>query len=158
MSEKRANFLGLAAKLRRDTEGSAQTPSEFLVREDREHGHRVVASHDDLHAPRLMASEIANALWRKVRLGEVERGRVGALVAAVRQMPIHWNTDETFCADAIRLALALDRPVYDCVYLALAHRIGAQVVTADVRFANALAPTEHGDSVMTLADYVRMQS
>ena len=42
MSEKRANFLGLAAKLRRDTEGSAQTPSEFLVREDREHGHRVL--------------------------------------------------------------------------------------------------------------------
>ena len=50
-------------------------------------------------------------------------------------------------------ALALDRPVYDCMYLALAHRIGAVVVTADLRFANAVAPTEHGGAVMTLAEY-----
>ena len=54
---------------------------------------------------------------------------------------------------ALRLALTLDRPVCDCVYLALAHRIGARLVTADARFANALQPTEHGGAVVTLADY-----
>lgn len=43
--------------------------------------------------------------------------------------------------------------LYDCVYLALAHRIGATVVTADRRFATAVAPTEHGESVLILADY-----
>ncbi len=42
MSEKRASFLGLAARLRRETEGRAQTPSEVLIREDREGGHRVI--------------------------------------------------------------------------------------------------------------------
>ncbi len=29
------------------------------------------------------------------------------------------------------------------------------MLTADLRFANALAPTEHGESVMTLTDYAR---
>ena len=37
---------------------------------------------DDLHAPRLMASEVANALWRKIRKDEIERGQVGVLTAA----------------------------------------------------------------------------
>ena len=42
VSAKRASFLALAARLRRETEGRAQTPSEVLIREDREHGHRVI--------------------------------------------------------------------------------------------------------------------
>ncbi len=64
-----------------------------------------------------------------------------------------WGGDEVVSADAARLALALDHPVYDCVHLALAHRVGATMLTADHRFAAAVAPTEHGDSVLTLADY-----
>ena len=116
---------------------------------------RLLASGEDLYAPRLMASEIANALWRKARMGEIERGRAGVLVDAISEMPVHWSADETICAAAVRLAVALDRPVYDCVYLALAHRVDAQLVTADARFANALATTEHGDTVVTLADYMK---
>ena len=77
----------------------------------------------------------------------------GSMLAWVPEMPVRWNADETVGADAVRLALALDHPVYDCVYLAFAHRIGAVVVTADRRFATALAPTEHGEAVVTLADY-----
>ena len=110
-------------------------------------------SGDEMHAPRLMASEIANALWRKTRLGEIERGEAGAMIAAVPEMPVRWSADEEICADGVRLALALDRPVYDCMYLALAHRIGTQVITADLRFASALASTEHGGAVVSLADY-----
>ncbi|MDE0155752.1 MAG: type II toxin-antitoxin system VapC family toxin [Gammaproteobacteria bacterium] len=119
---------------------------------------QLLAGDDDLHAPRLMASEVANALWRKVRLGQVERGQAGVLMAAVPAMPLRWCADETVCADAVRLAVALDRPVYDCVYLALAHRIDARMVTADVRFANFLTGTEHGGTVMLLADYAKEQS
>ena len=129
----------------------------LIAEEGSDAAHRLAASGDDLYAPRLMASEIANALWRKARLGELERGRAGVLAAAVSEMPVRWTADETVCADAVRLALALDRPACDCVFLALANRIGAQVVTADVRFANALAPTEHGGTVVTLTDYAKDQ-
>ncbi|MCY4393685.1 MAG: hypothetical protein OXC10_00920 [Rhodospirillaceae bacterium] len=37
---RRQSFLALAAKLRRETEGSRQTPSELLIRADREAGLR----------------------------------------------------------------------------------------------------------------------
>ena len=185
MWAKRTSFLALATRLRRGTEGRTQTPGgsldprrprqrasghpmrlvvdasvavKWLIAEEgSDAAHRLAAGADDLHAPRLMASEIANALWRKARMGEIERPLAGALAAAVPEMPVRWSADEEVCADAARLALSLDRPVYDCVYLALAHRLGAWMVTADQRFANALSSTEHGDMVLTLADHVRTQ-
>ena len=132
----------------------ASVAVKWLIAEDDSDAARsLVARGEELHAPRLMVSEIANALWRKARLGEIERSEAAAMTAAVPEMPVRWSADETLCADAVRLALALDRTVYDCVYLALAHWLGAPIVTADLRFANALAMTEHGNAVMTLADY-----
>ena len=127
----------------------------LVAEEDSDAADRLLAGGDDLYAPRLMVSEVANAVWRKARMGEIERGRAGILMAAVSEMPVHWSSDETVCVDAVRLAVALDRPVYDCVYLALAHRVDAQLVTADARFANALATTEHGGTVVTLKDYAK---
>ncbi len=127
----------------------------LVAEEDADVAQELATSGQELHAPRLMASEVANALWRKARLGEIGRGAAGILLANVRDMPVHWGADETLSADAARLALVLDHPIYDCVYLALAHRIGAVMLTADLRFANALAPTEHGKAVLALADYAR---
>ncbi len=115
---------------------------------------RLLEGSHELFAPRLMASEVGNALWRKVRMGEIERSRAGVLAAAISEMAVSWVGDEGICADAVRLSLALDRPVYDCVYLALAYRIGATLVTADARFVNALAETEHGGAVVTLDSIV----
>ncbi len=125
----------------------------LVAEEDTDIADRLAASGQELHAPRLMASDAANVLWRKARRGQIERAEAAAAMALLTDMPVRWNDDETVAADAVRLALALDHPVYDCIYLALAHRIGATVVTADSRFANAVAPTEHGESVVTLADY-----
>ncbi len=127
----------------------------LVAEEDADIADRLVASGQELHAPRLMASEVANALWRKVRRGQMERAEAGAAMALLADVPVRWNDDETISADAARLALALDHPVYDCMYLALAHRIGATVVTADRRFATTIAPTEHGEAVMTLTEYGR---
>ena len=127
---------------------------KLLVDEpDSDTARKLAASTHELHAPRLMASEVGDALWRKARLGQVARSDAAVALAWLAYMPLRWNDDETVSADAVRLALALDHPVYDCVYLALAHRIGATVVTADLRFVTAVAPTEHGEAVMTLANY-----
>ncbi len=132
----------------------ASVAVKLLVDEpDSNAARELTASGEELHAPRLMVSEVANALWRKVRLGQIERADAGAAMVLLVEMPMRWNSDESVSADAVRLALALDHPVYDCVYLALAHRIGGMVVTADRRFATAVAPTEHGEAVMTLAAY-----
>ena len=129
----------------------------LVAEEDADIADRLAASGEELHAPRLMASEVANALWRKEQAGQIERAEAGAAMTLLTDMPVRWAADETIGADAVRLALALDHPVYDCVYLALAHRIGAVMVTADRRFANAVAPTEHGESIVTLADFAETQ-
>ena len=134
----------------------ASVAVKWLIAEDgSDAADRLLTDDDDLHAPRLMASEVANALWRKVRLGEIERNQAGTLTATLSEMPVRWGADEAVCADAVRLAVTLDRPVYDCVYLALAHRLDARLVTADERFANALVSTEHGGAITMLADHVR---
>jgi len=72
---------------------------------------------------------------------------------SLARMPIIWHADEALGADCLRLAFAHDRTVYDCMYLALAHRLNARLVTADLRFANALAATDEGAAVLRLRDY-----
>ena len=126
----------------------------FVREENSDSAGRLLEGDHDLHAPRLMAAEVGNALWQKARVGELEPGRAGALANAIAGIGVRWTDDELVCSEAVRLALALNRPVYDCVYLALAHRIGATLVTADERFFNALAATEHGGAVVALESLV----
>ena len=129
----------------------ASVAVKWLVEEEHsDAADRLLDGNHELFAPRLMASEVGNALWRKVRMGELERSRAGALAAAISEMAVRWTEDEEVGPDAVRLSLALNRPVYDCVYLALAHRLGVTLVTADIRFVNALAETEHGAAVVAL--------
>ncbi|MCY4589009.1 MAG: type II toxin-antitoxin system VapC family toxin [Alphaproteobacteria bacterium] len=87
----------------------------LVVEEDADAAQQLAMSGQELHAPRLMASEVANALWRKARMGEIGRRAAGVLLDNVPDMPVRWGADETVSADAVRLALALDRPIYDCV-------------------------------------------
>ena len=68
-------------------------------------------------------------------------------------MPLRWADDEDIAGDAVRLAIELDHPAYDCMYLAPAHRLGARLVTADAYFARLVAPTVHGGAVVTLSSY-----
>ncbi|MDD9963885.1 MAG: type II toxin-antitoxin system VapC family toxin [Gammaproteobacteria bacterium] len=124
----------------------------LVVEEDSTDARDLVESASELHAPRLLASEVANAIWRKVRLGQIDRHTAPQLVATMQDIPIRWHLDETLSADAARLAIALDRPVYDLMYLALAQRLGARVVTADQRFVNALTSTSYGDLAVVLAN------
>ena len=130
----------------------ASVAVKWLVVEDDSADALSLLDDDDLHAPRLLVSEVANAVWRKVRLDQVDRAAAGQLLATMSDMPVRWHTDEAICADAIRLAIAHDRPVYDLMYIALAQRLGVRVVTADQRLVNALASTDHGDLVVLLPD------
>ena len=99
----------------------------------------LAASGREPHAPRLMASEVADALWRKARLGQVERADAGAALAWLPGMPVRRNDDEVVSADAARLAPTLDHPVHVAQHIALAPPNGATVVTADRRVAHVLA-------------------
>jgi len=88
-------------------------------------------------APRLMLTEAASALRRKVAGGElrpeIAAGALTALVEAVKDGTIRLGDDEDFVSSAMTLALTLGHKVPDCLYLALAEREGLALATADVR-------------------------
>jgi predicted nucleic acid-binding protein len=86
-------------------------------------------------APRLLVTEVASALRRKVSGGEIS-GHVashalGTIVDAIDDGVIQLAEDEHIVAAALTLAITLDRKLPDCLYLALAEREGAALATAD---------------------------
>ncbi len=104
----------------------------------------------ELYAPRLLVSEVTNVLWRSVDSGSLEDFEARRLAAEVRGMSVKWADDEETPGKALRIALEVGHPVYDCMYLALALRIGASVVTADKRFVSAVASTKYKPVVVPL--------
>lgn len=114
---------------------------------------QLLVTEPDIHVPHLLASEVANSLWRMARQGKIEPAGAVELAASVHRMPLSWADDEEIAAGAVRLAVELDHPAYDCMYLALAHELGHSLVTADMRFANLIAPTAHAGAVVTLSEY-----
>ena len=108
----------------------------------------------DLHAPRLLASEIGNMLWRKVLDGSIDDYEAARLAAALLEMPLQWRDDERTCVEAVRIAVELGHSAYDCMYLALALLIGTKVVTADKRFVSAVESTTYRRFVVPLWEFV----
>jgi len=107
----------------------------------------------ELHAPRLLVSEITNVLWRITVSGSLEGLDAHRVVAEVEGMSLQWTDDEAICVEALRIALELGHPAYDCMYLALAILIGGLVVTADRRFVSVVDSTKYKPFVIPLWDF-----
>jgi predicted nucleic acid-binding protein len=91
----------------------------------------------DWLAPRLMLSEVAGALRRKVAAGELTAGVATQgfdfVLGIVAHGALRLYRDETVIRSAFALSLAHQHKVPDCVYLALAEDTGAALATADHR-------------------------
>lgn len=88
-------------------------------------------------APRLLLTEVASALRRKVADHAIDPAIAGqsldVLLQAVADGVIRLVDDERIIGQALLLAISLQHKVPDCVYLALAEREGASIATADDR-------------------------
>ncbi len=91
-----------------------------------------------LSAPDLIVAECANILWKKVRRGELTPDE--ALLAAdlLQRAELEILPTRALLHAATHLAVDLDHPAYDCVYLALAQDHGWPFVTADDRLRRKL--------------------
>ena len=67
-------------------------------------------------------------------------------------MSPNWADDQATSVDAARIAIELGHPECDCIYLALALRIGTELVTAGKRFIAAVAGTTNKPAMVALAD------
>ncbi len=84
-----------------------------------------------LHAPDLALAECGNALRVRVHRGVLSKAEAEICFAALSLAPVSWTPTGQLAAEAMALALDLDHPVYDCVYLALAIARDLPLVTAD---------------------------
>jgi predicted nucleic acid-binding protein len=82
-------------------------------------------------APELMLTEVSNALWRLQRAGQLQAESLQQCLSRAAALVDHIEPDRHLQVEALALACHLDHPVYDCLYLALARREAAVLLTAD---------------------------
>jgi predicted nucleic acid-binding protein len=93
-------------------------------------------SGDDLHAPDLLLIECANALWKRVGRGELDRESAMTAINAIstlEELERH-PLDERLVPPALSLAIAHSLTAYDAAYAALAVQLGGIVISGDKRF------------------------
>lgn len=113
---------------------------------------RLSSSDEDFIVPSLLWAELSNALWKKARRGEIDKTHVAEAVIGVQSVVTETVPIEILHADALRIALALDHPVYDCMYLALAELRDIVIVTDDKGLLRAARAGGLGHRVTALAD------
>jgi predicted nucleic acid-binding protein len=96
---------------------------------------------NQLFAPELLWAELANAIWKRIRRNELPAIEAANIIESLRRIPIQYEPAGNLLPKAVDLAVADDRSVYDCLYLATAMKHECMLVTADERFFNALANT-----------------
>ena len=94
---------------------------------------RLLAPRIVLYAPDFILTEIANVIWKKARRKDIPSPQpyieeLANITDAVGLLP---STE--LVIKAASLAVQIDHPVYDCVYLACAEAGAAPLITADER-------------------------
>jgi predicted nucleic acid-binding protein len=89
--------------------------------------------------PDVFWAECGNILWKAVRQGRWSRSAAEKAILALKNRSFPTTSSHDLLEEAFSIAATFDRAVYDSLYVALAVRLKADMVTADERFANALA-------------------
>ena len=89
-------------------------------------------------APDLLMAECANILWKKVQRGDLLLEEAGLAARLLQRADIDLWPMGQLLETAMRMAVALNHPAYDCLYLALAAAQNRQFVTADERLLRRL--------------------
>lgn len=90
-------------------------------------------------SPDLFWPEFGNVLWKAVRLGRWSSLAAAKALHQMRAQRLNTVPSGDLIEDALLIAVAHNRTVYDSLYIALAVQSDAEFVTADERLANAVA-------------------
>ena len=89
--------------------------------------------------PDLFWLELANGLWKGVWKKTIDTPWAEKAYGKVEELEMPTIPSFEFVPKALQFAMSERRSVYDCVYVALALQDQDDLVTSDVRLANALA-------------------
>ena len=103
-----------------------------------------------LHAPSLILTEAANVIWKKTRRKEIPDARPYLAELTALSDVVTLRPSAEIIVPATAIALTLDHPVYDCLYIACAEAEGVPLVTADRKLQEAA--TSHAVEVWYIGD------
>jgi predicted nucleic acid-binding protein len=122
-----------------------------LLEPDSERARALVGS-EPLIAPDFLMLESANVLAGQVRRRNMDRETAAAGLRTIAAAGVRLTPTAPLVPEAQRLAMTLGQTVYDSLYLALALAEPAMLITADTRFASALATSSaHAQAVRLLS-------
>ena len=111
----------------------------FVKEQGFEDARGLLAHRIHLHAPDLLLAEFANTIWKKVRRREIADPRPYFDELANLPDVVTLHRGDELIERAAAIAVDIDHPVYDCLYLACAEATASALITADRRFAKKLA-------------------
>src|SRR5438105_11991686 len=94
----------------------------------------------ELLAPAVFLDEVASALTKAERQQDIALGQAAPLYAKVMNSPPVLIVHAPLIARAIDISSRTRSGYYDCLYVALAEQEGCELVTADQKSINNLAP------------------
>lgn len=112
---------------------------------------RVLAGFD-LTAPTLLHAEVASALTKSVKHGDLSADEALVEIIAFAGLELETVPDEDLAPRAVQLSCALDHSVYDCFYLALAMALEIPLVTADRELLETAQRAGYGEHVIWIGD------
>lgn len=111
---------------------------KWVIQEDGTETALALRGRAKLIAPELLVAECANIFWKKVQRRELAENEALFAARLLQVSDIEFLPSRALLEAATRIAITLDHPAYDCVYLALAIDRDCQFVTADGRFLRKL--------------------
>ena len=107
----------------------------LVVEEDAARAVELLQSGSDFFAPRLIIDEVANALWKKTRRQLLKPSEA---MERIRLLPRYFKAllDISSMDVVLDMAMTIDHPIYDCIYLQAARERGLPFITADSSFSN----------------------
>jgi predicted nucleic acid-binding protein len=114
----------------------ASVAAKWLLPErDSDAALQLMGGPDLLFAPSLIRIEVLGAITRRARQGlateDESRDRCRKWLHYLEIGAVTLTPEVEVLGDAIELALAIQHPLIDCVYVAAAKQLGAKLVTAD---------------------------
>ena len=100
---------------------------------------RYVAGQIRFLVPDLFWAELGNVCWKAMRQGRWSQKDAQAAVSGTKRRNFPTVSTLALLEDAVAIAAAFDRSVYDSLYIALALTAKSEFITADERLANAVA-------------------
>lgn len=105
-----------------------------------------------LHVPHLFLLEFINVVCKKQRRGDINAEESDFIINEIQQVPLKWHDDRLVLTKAYEIANETQRSLYDCLYLSIAISLDSEMVTADLKFYEALKTGNYANRLCWVED------